>query len=226
MTSSVIIIPARIDSKRFPEKPLCDLGGKTMIRRVYERCIQSGFDTYVATDSRRVAHEIPYEHVIYDNADYDCGTSRVSGAVKLKNLKYDRIINVQGDMPDVTVEMIKTVDRILSMNYTLATLFTRMDENLQNDPNSVKLVTDNSGKALWFGRGLTGYGEHHLGVYGYQRKVLEQYPHLDKHIEEDVENLEQLRWLKSGLHMQCGMVKFDGIEINTPEDMEKWNESR
>ena len=56
-----------------------------MICRVYERCIQSGLDTYVATDSRRVAHEIPYEHVIYDNTDYDCGTSRVAGAVKLKD---------------------------------------------------------------------------------------------------------------------------------------------
>ena len=128
-------------------------------------------------------------------------------------------------MPGVTVGMIKTVDRILRMNYPLATLFKRMEQTLQNDSNSVKLITDNSGKALWFGRGVTGYGEHHLGVYGYHRDMLEKYPQLQKYPEEDIEKLEQLRWLKNSCNMQCGMVEWDGIEINTPDDVRKWHES-
>ena len=70
---------------------------------------------------------------------------------------------------------------------------------------------------------MTGYGEWHLGVYGYKRKALEMYPHLPIPIEEDVEKLEQLRWLKSGWDIGCSLVDFDGVEINTQEDIHLWN---
>lgn len=229
MTSSAILIPARYDSKRFPGKPLVDLDGTPMIKRVFDTCKSTGIPTYVLTDDMRIFNLFgPRACWIDQENEYDNGTERCAGAINNDMFTkycghYDQFINVQGDMPDVTVDMIKTVDRILSMNYQLATLFTRMDKDLQNDPNSVKVVTDNSGKALWFGRGLTGYGEHHLGVYGYQRNMLEQYRHLYKHIEEDIEKLEQLRWIKNSLHIQCGIVEFNGIEINTPDDAEKWN---
>ena len=78
-------------------------------------------------------------------------------------------------------------------------------------------------KALWFGRGMTGYGEWHLGVYGYRSDALELYPDLEVTQEEEVEKLEQLRWLKAGWDIGCTRVDFNGVEINTKEDIYLWN---
>jgi 3-deoxy-manno-octulosonate cytidylyltransferase (CMP-KDO synthetase) len=104
-------------------------------------------------------------------------------------------------------------------------VYTDMSKELQNDPNSVKMIQGYPSKALWFGRGSTGYGEWHLGVYGYKRHALVAYPNLEVTKEETVEQLEQIRWLKSGWQIGCSRVDFNGIEINTPEEAERWNES-
>ena len=77
--------------------------------------------------------------------------------------------------------------------------------------------------ALWFGRGMTGYGEWHLGVYGYKRNALEMYPNLIVEREEEVEKLEQLRWLKNGWQIGCLSVQYKGTEINSPEDVDIWH---
>jgi len=103
------------------------------------------------------------------------------------------------------------------------TLYTDMPEDFCDDPNTVKLVISNLDDALWFGRGITGYGEKHLGIYGYTREALEMYPTLKVTKEEEIEQLEQLRWLKSGWSIGCSYVKFDGIEINEPLDAVKYN---
>ena len=78
-------------------------------------------------------------------------------------------------------------------------------------------------QALWFGRGMTGYGEWHLGVYGYKRNPLEFYDTYEVEQEEQVEKLEQIRWLKNGWNIGCSSVYFNGIEINAPEDVDKWH---
>ena len=97
-----------------------------------------------------------------------------------------------------------------------------MPEEEQNNPSSVKLIraVDN---ALWFGRGMTGYGDWHLGVYGYRKTALQAYLHLQVPKEEHIEKLEQLRWLKRGWQIGCKSVYFNGVEINTPEDVEVWH---
>jgi CMP-2-keto-3-deoxyoctulosonic acid synthetase len=77
-------------------------------------------------------------------------------------------------------------------------------------------------KALWFGRGMTGYGDWHLGIYGFSANVLSCYGNLDITQEERVEKLEQLRWLKNGWQIGCAEVSFNGLEINTAEDYEIW----
>lgn len=219
MTSTAILIPARLQSSRFPEKPLCNLGGKTMVRRVYDTCIKSGYDTYVLTDSRRVAHEIPYANVIYDNVDYNNGTERCAAAAK--RLDYDQFINVQGDMPDVTVEIIKRIEINIKMS-GVVTAWTEMDPIMQKDPNTVKVVHNNV-YAHWFGRGMT-LGSHHLGIYGYTKRALSYYRKSPSEYELN-EGLEQLRWYYLNFKVGVTRVDFNGIEINTPEDMEKWNES-
>jgi len=223
LKSTAILIPARYESSRFPGKPLCNLGGTTMIRRVYDACVKTGFDTYVLTDHRSVAHAIPLKHVIYDNREFSNGTERCAGAA-LEKLDYDQYINVQGDMPDVTPEIINDVHWHLK-NYEVTTVWTPMPKDKQDDPHSVKMIRAGD-QALWFGRGITGYGDWHLGVYGYKRNMLELYPRLPIEKEEEIEKLEQLRWLKNGVQIGVTSVEWNGIEINTPEDARKWHESR
>ena len=194
-----------------------------MIRRVFERCCKTGLDTYVLTDDNRIADKFESYQVIIDKADYDNGTERCAGAVAMRTFDdYDQFVNVQGDMPDVTSELIKKCIASLSQ-YEVSTVYTTMPSKIQNDPNSVKMVRAGD-QALWFGRGMTGYGEWHLGVYGYRKQALQAYPHLLVEAEERIEKLEQLRWLKNGWQIGCNSVYFNGVEINTPEDVETWQQ--
>ena len=223
MTSTAILIPARYGSTRFPGKPLVALDNIPMIRRVFERCRKTGLDTYVLTDDNRIADKFEPHQVIIDKADYDNGTERCAGAVAMRTLDdYDQFVNVQGDMPDVTSELIEKCIASLSQ-YEVSTVYTTMPSKMQNDPNSVKMVRAGD-QALWFGRGMTGYGEWHLGVYGYRKQALQAYPHLLVEAEERIEKLEQLRWLKNGWQIGCNSVYFNGVEINTPEDVETWQQ--
>ena len=221
MKSTAILIPARYGSTRFPGKPLAMLDGVPMIKRVYDACTASKIPTYVLTDSQEV-YNIIGPNCILDHTDYANGTERCAGAIKRSVLldDYDQFINVQGDMPDVTVDMIEKC-RWHLQHYQITTLWTDMPKEMQNDPNSVKMIRSGD-KALWFGRGITGYGDWHLGVYGYHRNPLEFYTSYDVEQEEKVEQLEQLRWLKAGWDIGCLHAEFNGVEINTPEDVNKW----
>ena len=224
MTSAAILIPARYESKRFPGKPLALLKGIPMIERVYNACMLSGRDTYVLTDDIRIGNLFPDENVIIDTSKYTNGTERCAGAISkaLKLDDYDTFINVQGDMPDIRVDMIEDCMDWVGID-PIHTLYTDMPEDLCDDPNTVKLVISSLDDALWFGRGITGYGKKHLGIYGYTREALEMYPTLKVTKEEEIEQLEQLRWLKSGWSIGCSYVKFDGMEINHPTDAAKYN---
>ena len=222
MKKTAILIPARYASTRLPGKPLIQLDGVPMIKRVYDACIASKIPTYVLTDDTRIAQVFKNTSVIIDDTPYENGTERCAGAMKLDYMqKYDQFINVQGDMPDVTVAMIDQVLWHLK-NYSVTTIFTDMPKEKQNDPNSVKMVRGGD-QALWFGRGMTGYGDWHLGVYGYKRNALEMYSGLEVTQEEQVEKLEQLRWLKNGWQIGCLSVQYNGVEINSPEDVEEWH---
>jgi 3-deoxy-manno-octulosonate cytidylyltransferase (CMP-KDO synthetase) len=222
MAKTAILIPARYGSTRFPGKPLALLDGTPMIRKVYERCIDSGLDTYVLTDDNRVADAICSHSFYIDKEWYENGTERCAGAILGKTFnEYDKFINVQGDMPDVTAEMIRKIE-VLLQDHHVATLYTQMDPKKQNDPTTVKMIRSQE-EALWFGRGFTGYGDWHLGVYGYTRYALTHYTTLSIPLEENIEKLEQLRWLKNGWRIGVSKVSFCGTEINTPRDLDEWN---
>ncbi len=223
MTSSAILIPARYNSTRFPGKPLAMLDGVPMIKRVYDACSASNIPTYVLTDDDRIANVFQNTSVLIDYYPYENGTERCAGALKQDYMnKYDHFINVQGDMPDVTVPMIEQCLESLKY-YPISTVWTNMPKEMQDDPNSVKMVRAGD-QSLWFGRGMTGYGEWHLGVYGYKRNPLELYHDLEITVEEETEKLEQLRWLKSGWQIGCSHVYFKGTEINSPEDVDIWHQ--
>tara|TARA_B110000459_G_scaffold100946_1_gene112247 strand:+ start:72 stop:770 length:699 start_codon:yes stop_codon:yes gene_type:complete len=227
MSKTVILIPARYNSTRFPGKPLCMLDGVPMIKRVYDACVASKIPTYVLTDDMRIFDLFgPRQCWIDQEKDYANGTERCAGAITDSNFikylgHYDNIINVQGDMPDVSTYMITQAAWHLK-HYPVTTMFTDMPEEQQNDPNTVKMVRAGD-QALWFGRGMTGYGNWHLGVYGYKRNALEMYPNLIVEREEEIEQLEQLRWLKNGWQIGCLSVQYKGTEINSPEDVDIWH---
>jgi 3-deoxy-manno-octulosonate cytidylyltransferase (CMP-KDO synthetase) len=124
-------------------------------------------------------------------------------------------------MPDVDVAMIQQVQWHLQ-HYSVTTAFTEMPKEQQDDPNTVKMIKAGD-QALWFGRGITGYGDWHLGIYGYRRNALEMYSTLAEYEEEHIEQLEQLRWLKNGWQVGCLSVQYNGVEINAPEDVDQWH---
>ena len=225
MNSTAILIPARYGSTRFPGKPLAMLDGVPMIRRVYDACIASKIPTYVLTDNKTIAQCITSAggKVYIDSNDYENGTERCSGAIK-SNLfdEYNCFVNVQGDMPDVTTDMIYAIIELLDKGADVATVYTDMDDHMRLNLNTVKMIKGTQ-HAQWFGRGFAHYGYHHLGVYGYTRESLKLYPALKITEEETIEKLEQLRWIKNGWQIAVNHVQYKGREINTPNDLEEWH---
>jgi 3-deoxy-manno-octulosonate cytidylyltransferase (CMP-KDO synthetase) len=227
MSNTAILIPARYGSTRFPGKPLALLNNIPMVRIVYERCRKAAkeidADVIVLTDDSRIAKRFNPNEVWVDEFDYANGTERCAAFAQTKRgEQYRKFINVQGDMPDITTDIIKYVYYNLNQ-YDITTAHTDMDPALRSDPNTVKMI-EGAGQALWFGRGFTKYGKHHLGVYGYWGHILARYPSLPVTAEEDIEQLEQLRWLKNGCTIGTHSVYFNGIEINSPEDVELWHQ--
>jgi 3-deoxy-manno-octulosonate cytidylyltransferase (CMP-KDO synthetase) len=229
MSTIAILIPARYESTRFPGKPLTLLQGIPMVRLVYERCRKAaqeiGADVIVLTDDERIAERFNPNEVWLDDGDYLNGTERCAAFSQTKRgEQYRKFINVQGDMPDITTDIIKYVYYNLNQ-YDITTAHTDMDPKLRENPHTVKLIEGN-GKVLWCGRGLTKYGKHHLGVYGYWGHKLAGYRTLPVTAEEDIEQLEQLRWLKNGCTIGTQSVYFNGIEINTQEDVDAWHQNK
>ena len=218
----VILIPARLGSTRFPNKMLVDMGGKPLIRRVYDECVKTGFVTFVLTDSQQIADVVP-SHLTPEECEN--GTARCSWWIQNEVQAFSKIINVQGDMPDIRADMIMRIAAMLNKGAPVATLYADMPKEQQDDPSSVKMI-HNGKKAKWFGRGITGYGDWHLGIYGYQRQELHKYNFLRKYNEEDIEKLEQLRWLQNDIDITVDKVEFSGTEINTQEDLFKWQSTQ
>src|SRR6056300_1873534 len=143
--TTAILIPARLQSTRFPEKMLAPLNGVPLIKHVYDKCAATGLDTYVLTDDKKIADM--FENSIMTDSNIENGTERCMSVID-NHLNFDRYINVQGDMPDVTEDMIRSVEAELQRS-DVATAYTKMDKHLQNDPNSVKMI-HNRGRAHWF----------------------------------------------------------------------------
>ena len=231
MVSTAVIIPARRDSTRFPNKPMALLNGVPMVVHVANKCKESGLDVWIVTDDTDIGYaavDAGYAGRVFCNIESEArnGTERVAETIGYDIFdQYDRFINVQGDMPDITADIIHRVDQIIEQS-GVATVYADMPEHLQKDPNTVKVVHNNV-YAHWFGRGIT-YGSQHLGVYGYTRKALERYNVSTPNRYEELEGLEQLRWfdINLGYRVAIRKVDFNGIEINTPEDLERWHESR
>ena len=217
--TTAILIPARYASTRFPGKMMELLNDVPLIEHVYNRCVATGLDTYVLTDHQDIYNYLGGSKCIMTQ-EAENGTQRCMQVID-EVLEYDRYINVQGDMPDITEDIIRAVEIELQRS-DVATAYTTMDFNLRSDPNCVKMI-HNRGRAHWFLRASLPYGDHHLGIYGYNREVKTMYNTSTEYAEETLEQLEQLRWIQNGIKIGVVEVEFDGIEINSPQDLKDWH---
>jgi 3-deoxy-manno-octulosonate cytidylyltransferase (CMP-KDO synthetase) len=213
--NTAVVIPARLASTRFPEKMLCDVGGTTLIKKVYDQCLSTGFDVYVVTDSERISSQVPNALI---EPEAENGTTRIAKILD-RMPYYQCIINVQGDMVKVPVESVKKLPAILD-RFDIATLKHAMSTEQQSDPNTVKVIHTGE-KAHWFCRSSLSYGSWHYGIYAYHPSHLKKYPYLKQYQEEISESLEQLRWLQNGYTI--GVIDSEpAAEINTKADLENY----
>jgi len=234
------VIPARFGSSRFPGKPLIDLKGKTMIRRVVEGARQSQLltDVVVATDDQRIVDEVHSfgGKVMMTSELHQTGTDRCAEVLRNWHEPVDVVINIQGDEPLVDP---KQLDALLAafarpevQIATLASPSITMDDLL--NPNRIKLVVNANGKALYFSRSaipnfanaktepLHSYPYlRHIGLYAYRSEVLEQLSQLVPTQLEKIESLEQLRWLYHDYAIHVVETEIETPNIDTPEDVEK-----
>jgi 3-deoxy-manno-octulosonate cytidylyltransferase (CMP-KDO synthetase) len=240
------IIPARYGSARFPGKALAQLTGMPLIQHVYEQAKQAKRldEVIVATDDERIiaAVERFKGRAVMTSTNHRSGTDRIAEVAR--TLDAQVIINVQGDEPLIHPEQIDQVAQFLLAHRAvpMATLMTKLVrcEDVAN-PNVVKVVVDQDGYALYFSRapipwirqdtdprGKTPASElavqgacKHIGLYGYQRYFLLQFPHLSAAPLEQFEQLEQLRALEHGYKIKVLETPHDPIGVDTPEDLKR-----
>ena len=240
-----VVIPARYGSSRLPGKALREIAGKPMVQWVYERACASGAaEVLIATDDDLIisaAHSFgaPAEMTARVHAS---GTDRIAEVARAHRWAAEEIIvNVQGDEPLIPVALIRQVGALLEGDAdadigTLATPIESLDEFL--DPNAVKVVTNLTGRALYFSRapipwhrdGAAGTGSQrdfsgarrHIGIYAYRVRALQRLAQLPVTPLEAAEKLEQLRALEHGLGIQVGeALERPGPDVNTLADLER-----
>lgn len=230
---SIVIIPARYQSSRFPGKPLAVIGGKPMIQRVYEQVSQAvGVNkVVVATDDERIYNIVlKFKGNSIMTGECSCGTERVYAAIK--DYSCDIVINVQGDEPLIRPEMINELIAVFEDDSVeMATLCKEITETEDiNNPNVVKVVRDKDDNALYFSRYPIPFNRDkrndirylkHIGIYGYKKDFLKKYIQIEKTPLEMAENLEQLRVLESGHKIRVKETIYDSIGVDTPEDILK-----
>ncbi len=247
MIRPLILIPARYASTRFPGKPLADLAGKPVIRHVVERASEAFPDVYVATDDERILRTVQAfgGKAVMTAATHTSGTDRCFEAyrsvVSETGMAYDVVVNVQGDEPFIHPEQIRSLANSFARPEiqiaTLAGKITRHEE--LTDPNKVKVVFSEEGRAIYFSRSPIPYCRRaevsdwlekadyykHIGMYAYRPEVLRKITSLACGKLEKAESLEQLRWLEHHYTIAVELTPYESIGIDTPTDLEearKW----
>jgi 3-deoxy-manno-octulosonate cytidylyltransferase (CMP-KDO synthetase) len=238
------IIPARYASMRFPGKPLANIGGKTMIQRVYEQASKALEWVYVATDDERIAENVISfgGKVVLTSGNHKSGTDRCFEAIQKiqameENNRFEVVMNVQGDEPFIKPEQLRLLMSCFDdKSVQIATLAKQISikEELF-DPNVVKVIRNKELQAIYFSRSpipfLRSENQEnwhnafpylkHIGIYAYKTKILRQLTALSTSSLETAESLEQNRWIENGYSILVETTKFETIAIDTPEDLEK-----
>ncbi len=241
MQTAIGIIPARMASTRFPGKPLELIAGYPVIQHVYcaAKSCTTLSDVWVATDDNKIAEAVRKfdGKVVMTSSEHTSGTDRIVEAVEKIAGCNEVIVNIQGDEPLVRpLDIDKCVAKITEEeNADWATLIYKLDniESDINDPNTVKVVCDSKGFALYFSRAQIPFDRDkdlsiqrfaHIGLYVYKINALKRFASLKSTPLELTEKLEQLRALESGMKIICVKTEKAFTGIDTPEDLVKVNE--
>lgn len=227
-------IPARYAATRFPGKLMQLLGGKSVIRHTYENTVATGLfdEVIVVTDSDIIYTEITAAggKAVMSQHEHESGSDRIAEAAA--EMDVDIIVNVQGDTPFVKKEplekLLKQFDdpavQVASMMQVLT------DRNDIMDPNFVKVAVDKNMNSLFFSRAVIPYPRdkefpttyyEHIGVYAFRKQALMNFTQWPMTPLESAEKVECLRYLENGIPLRMIVVDYMGVEIDTPEDLEK-----
>ena len=231
------MIPARYAASRFPGKLMQDLAGKSVIVRTYEATVATNLfdDVYVVTDSDIIYNEVISNggKAIMSMAEHESGSDRIAEAVA--NIDCDIVVNVQGDEPFTERKSLEKVLEVFKddnqKTIDLASLMVEIKdwEEISN-PNTVKVIVDQNSFALYFSRSPIPYPRDknvatryfkHKGIYAFRKQALLDFTVLPMQFLEASEKIECIRYLEYGKKIKMVETTVEGVEIDTPEDLEK-----
>lgn len=232
---TVALIPARYAATRFPGKLMAILGNKSVIRHTYDAVYNTQLfkDVIVVTDSDIIFDEIVMNggKALMSNQEYESGTDRIAEAAA--QLDADIIVNVQGDTPFAKKEPLAKLLNVFEQNKNtqVASLMQLLsDPQYIADSNYVKVAVDKRFNALFFSRSIIPYPRNkniiipyyeHIGVYAFRKKALLDFTQWPITPLENAEKIECLRYLENGVSIKMVLTEYMGVEIDTPEDLEK-----
>ena len=236
------VIPARYASSRLPGKPLVDIGGRSMVMRVFDQATKAASLAHVvvATDDERIERHVK-DHggsVVMTAADHPSGTDRCWEALKKSGAdRFDAVVNIQGDEPFIVPAQIDELSAaIAAPEAAIATLAqVVMDDRDLDDPGEVLITTDVHMNALYFSRAAIPFLRNakpgpradqfrylkHVGLYAYTTRALSSIITLPPSSLELAESLEQLRWLENGFRVRVGLTGHPSFCVDTPADLEE-----
>ncbi len=226
------IIPARYKSIRFPGKPLTVIKGKTMIQRVYECASQASSlsSLYIATDDQKIYKHCKTftENVLMTSPNCENGTERCAEVLNNLDDQFDCVINIQGDEPILVPEQIDhLIDLLKGDHQDISTLCYPLLEEEKDNHNVVKVALDKSDWAIGFSRdhefiqNLSDRVYKHIGLYGFKSDTLKRIIQLQPTPNEQLEKLEQLRWVDHGYQIKVGITDHQNFSVDVKEDINK-----
>ena len=233
----ISMIPARYSATRFPAKLMQDLAGKTVILRTYEATVATKLfdDVYVVTDSTIIYDEIVNNggKAIMSKKEHQSGSDRIAEAVE--NLDVDIVVNVQGDEPFTERESLQKVLEVFKHDdqkeIDLASLMVEINDwDEISNPNTVKVIVDQNNFALYFSRNPIPFPRDkeagakyfkHKGIYAFRKQALLDFYRLPMQFLEATEKIECIRYLEYGKKIKMVETTVEGVEIDTPEDLER-----
>jgi 3-deoxy-manno-octulosonate cytidylyltransferase (CMP-KDO synthetase) len=232
----IAMIPARYAATRFPAKLMQQLGDKTVIRHTYEATAATNLfdEVIVVTDSDIIYKEIISNSgkAIMSKRSHESGSDRIAEAIA--DMDVDIVVNVQGDEPFIKKEPLEKLVRLFDdSSVKVGSLMRKIeDSNELVNSSSVKVVVNKNNDALYFSRSVIPFAANsaidipyflHIGVYGFRKEILLQFTQWPVAKLEQVEKLEQLRYLENGIPIRMALVDFKSVAIDTPEDLQRAN---
>ncbi len=233
MIKTIILIPSRLSATRLPGKPLLKINGISIISHVVKKAREADIgEVYVATEDKEIVEEVNSNggKAILTNNKHKTGSDRIFECFKKLDIKgIDYIINLQGDEPNIDINDLKHLNKLISINKPeIGTLASNINDNskLINE-NIVKVITEdklneqNFPIAKNFERKVSDLNSniyHHLGIYAYKPNILEKITNLKQTNNEIKNRLEQLRAMENGIKINVALSKFSPIGVDTMED--------